>query len=204
MKRNFKYIYVILLIIFLIMALTPIIKANSTNRIELKVISNKEEKDFELYMLLPEDYIKYAISQAGLNIEYNGVETLRQNEIPLIDIDKSKIQDETYDEGGVEYVQILLEPDEDNTYTFDIIASYSALDMNFRVKNDEKDYIMHIDNFEIEDNVCEIEYDYDNDVIKQPTKIVINFGTLLLIIILIFIVSIGIISQLKTKNKKEN
>lgn len=204
MKRNFKYIYVILIIIFLIMALTPIIKANSTNRIELKVISNKEAKDFELYMLLPEDYIKYAISQAGLNIEYNGAETLRQNEIPLIDIDKSKIQDETYDEGGVEYVQILLEPDEDNTYTFDIIASYSALDMEFRVKNDEKDYIMHIDNFEIEDNVCEIEYDYDNDVIKQPTKIVINFGTLLLIIILIFIVSIGIISQLKTKNKKEN
>ena len=204
MKRNFKYIYVILLIIFLIVALTPIIKANSTNRIELKVISNKEAKDFELYMLLPEDYIKYAISQAGLNIEYNGAETLRQNEIPLIDIDKSKIQDETYDEGGVEYVQILLEPDEDNTYTFDIIASYSALDMEFRVKNDEKDYIMHIDNFEIEDNVCEIEYDYDNDVIKQPTKIVINFGTLLLIIILIFIVSIGIISQLKTKNKKEN
>ena len=55
------------------------------------------------------------------------------------------------------------------------------------------------DNFEIEDNICEIEYNYDKDEIKQPTKIVINFGTLLLIIILVIIIIIAIISKIKTK-----
>ena len=72
--------------------------------------------------------------------------------------------------------------------------------MKFRIQNDEKDYLMHIDNFEIEDSVCEIEYNYDKDEIKQPTKIRINFETLLLIIVLIMIIIIAIISKIKSKN----
>ena len=71
--------------------------------------------------------------------------------------------------------------------------------MKLRIKNDEKDYIMHIDNFKIEDDVCQIEYDYDNDEVKQPTKIVINFGTILLIVILVMIIIIAIISKAKTQ-----
>ena len=194
-----KLVTIIFICMLIMMMCIPVVKANSTYTIALEVTKNKEEKTFELYMLLPENYITYAINKAGMDIEYTGAETLTQNDIPLIDVDKSKVQNETYRENGIEYVQILLEPDEDGMYTFEIIADYPEMDMKLRVKNDEKDYIMHIDNFKIENDVCQIEYDYDNDRIKQPTKIVINFGTLLLIIILIMIIIIAIISKVKTK-----
>ena len=194
-----KLVTIIFICMLIMMMCIPVVKANSTYTIALEVTKNKEEKTFELYMLLPENYITYAINKAGMDIEYTGAETLIQNEIPLIDVDKSKVQNETYRENGIEYVQILLEPDEDGMYTFEIIADYPEMDMKLRVKNDEKDYIMHIDNFEIEDNVCQIEYDYDKNEIKQPTKIVINFGTILLIVILVMIIIIAIISKAKTK-----
>ncbi len=195
-----KKLVTIIFICMLIMIMTiPVVKASSTYTIELEVTKNKKEETFELYMLLPENYITYAINKSGMDIQYAGAETLIQNEIPFIDVDKSKVQDETYTENGIEYVQILLEPNADNLYTFEIIADYPEMDMKLRVKNDEKDYIMHIDNFKIENDVCQIEYVYDNDEIKQPTKIVINFGTLLLIIILIMIIIIAIISKVKTK-----
>ena len=195
-----KKLITIIFICMLIMIMTiPVVKASSTYTIELEVTKNEKEETFELYMLLPESYITYAINKAGMDIEYVGAETLTQNDIPLIDVDKSKVQNETYSENGIEYVQVLLEPDEEGMYTFEIIADYPEMDMKLRVKNDEKDYIMHIDNFKIENDVCQIEYDYDNDKIKQPTKIVINFGTLLLIIILIMIIIIAIISKVKTK-----
>ena len=194
-----KLVTIIFICMLIMMMCIPVVKANSTYTIALEVTKNKEEKTFELYMLLPENYITYAINKAGMDIEYTGAETLTQNDIPLIDVDKSKVQNETYRENGIEYVQILLEPDEDGMYTFEIIADYPEMDMKLRVKNDKKDYIMHIDNFEIEDNVCQIEYDYDKNEIKQPTKIVINFGTILLIVILVMIIIIAIISKAKTK-----
>ena len=188
-----KLVTIIFICMLIMMMCIPVVKANSTYTIALEVTKNKEEKTFELYMLLPENYITYAINKAGMDIGYTGAETLTQNDIPLIDANKSKVQNETYRENGIEYVQILLEPDEDGMYTFEIIADYPEMDMKLRVKNDEKDYIMHINNFEIEDNICQIEYDYDKNEIKQPTKIVINFGTILLIVIF------AIISKAKTK-----
>lgn len=194
-----KFVTIIFISMLIVMISISVVKANSTYTIELEVTKNEEEKTFGLYMLLPQNYITYAINKAGMDIEYTGVETLTQNDIPLIDVDKSKVQDETYSENGIEYVQILLEPNNEEIYTFEIIADYLEMDMKLRVKNDEKDYIMHINNFEIEDNVCQIEYDYDKNEIKQPTKIVINFGTLLLIIILVIIIIIAIISKIKTK-----
>ena len=194
-----KLVTIIFICMLIMMMCIPVVKANSTYTIALEVTKNKEEKTFELYMLLPENYITYAINKAGMDIEYTGAETLTQNDIPLIDVDKSKVQNETYRENGIEYVQILLEPNEDGMYTFEVIADYPEMDMKLRIKNDEKDYIMHIDNFKIEDDVCQIEYDYDNDEVKQPTKIVINFGTILLIVILVMIIIIAIISKAKTQ-----
>ena len=193
-----KYLTIVLLIILMIGLLVPTVKANSTYTIQLEVTSNESNADFDLFMLLPSNYIIYAINHAGLDIEYTGAETLIQNDISLINVDKKNIQNETYVENGIEYVQILLEPNAEGLYTFEILSNYSEMDMKLRVKNDEKDYIMHIDNFKIEDNVCKIEYNYDKDEIKQPTKIRINFGTLLLIIVLILIVIIAIISKIKT------
>ena len=196
-----KIINIVLIFIFVIGILIPIVKANSTYTIQLEVTKNEEKESFELYMLLPENYIVYAINKSILNIQYNGAETLKQNKIPGIEVDENNVQDETYSENGIEYVQILLKSNEDNMYTFDIIGDYPDMDMKPRVKNDEKDYIMHIDNFKVENDVCQIEYDYDNDEIKQPNRIVINFGTLFLIIILVLVIIISIISKIKTREQ---
>ena len=193
--RKCMIIFLISIVIMIIS--NPIVKANSTYTIQLEVTKNEEQKSFELYILLPEEYIKYAINKAGLDIQYTGAETLQKNTIPLIDVDNRNIQNETYTEGGEEYIQILLEPNQENQYTFEIIADYPDMNMKLRIKNEEKDFIMHIDNFKIEDTICQIEYNYDKNEIKQPTRIVINFGTLLLIIILIMIVMIGIIAKIK-------
>ena len=196
-----RYIVIICICVLVIMMNISIVMANSTYTIELEVTKNTENKSFTLYMLLPQDYIEYAINKAGLDIEYTGAETLKQYDIPLINIDKEKIQDETYSENGIEYVQILLEQNEDSMYIFEIIEDYPDMDMKLRVKNNEKDYIMHIDNFKIKDDVCQIEYNYDKNEIKQPTQITINFGTLLLIIILVFIAIIGIVAKKKGRNE---
>lgn len=196
-----RYIVIICICVLVIMMNISIVMANSTYTIELEVTKNTENKSFTLYMLLPQDYIEYAINKAGLDIEYTGAETLKQYDIPLINIDKEKIQNETYSENGIEYVQILLEQNEDSMYIFEIIEDYPDMDMKLRVKNNEKDYIMHIDNFKVKDDVCQIEYNYDKNEIKQPTKITINFGTLLLIIILVFIAIIGIVAKIKGRNE---
>lgn len=199
MKKFMKIIYII---IMAIMLLAPVENANSYKNIDLqlKVTKNVNNANFNMYMLLPNDYIVYAINNANLNIEYDGPNTLKENTIIGISVEKSKIQDETYNEDGIEYVQILLEPTNDNIYNFKILSDYNKLDMKFRVKNDEKDYIMHIDNFKTDDNECKMEYNYDQNQIKQANKIVINFGTLLLIIILVLIIIVAIISKIKTKN----
>ncbi len=199
MKKFMKIIYII---IMAIMLLAPVENANSYKNIDLqlKVTKNVNNANFNMYMLLPKDYIVYAINNANLNIEYDGPNTLKENTIIGISVEKSKIQDETYNEDGIEYVQILLEPTNDNIYNFKILSDYNKLDMKFRVKNDEKDYIMHIDNFKTDDNECKMEYNYDQNQIKQANKIVINFGTLLLIIILVLIIIVAIISKIKTKN----
>ena len=196
-----RYIAIICICVLVILMNISVVMANSTYTIELEVTKNTENKSFTLYMLLPQDYIEYAINKAGLDIEYTGAETLKQYDIPLINVDKEKIQDETYSENGIEYVQILLEQNEDSMYIFEIIEDYPDMDMKLRVKNNEKDYIMHIDNFKIKDDVCQIEYNYDKNEIKQPTQITINFGTLLLIIILVFIAIIGIVAKIKGRNE---
>lgn len=196
-----RYIAIICICVLVILMNISVVTANSTYTIELEVTKNTENKSFTLYMLLPQDYIEYAINKADLDIEYTGAETLKQYDIPLINVDKEKIQDETYSENGIEYVQILLEQNEDSMYIFEIIEDYPDMDMKLRVKNNEKDYIMHIDNFKIKDDVCQIEYNYDKNEIKQPTQITINFGTLLLIIILVFIAIIGIVAKIKGRNE---
>lgn len=193
-----KVLNIVLIIFIFIMVFTPNAIASdfSTYELNLEVTSNVKNKEFNMYILLPKNYIIYAIENANIRLEYNGVETLKENDIQGISLNKNNIQDEVYTEGENEYIQILLEPNEDNEYTFDILAGYMQKDIKFRVRNDEKDYIMHIDNFEIKNNICKIEYNYDKDEIKQPDTIKISFSTVLFII-LIIIVLIAIIAKIK-------
>ncbi len=165
----------------------------------LEFEANDVNEDFDLYLLLPKDYIIFAIQEDGLNIEYTGVETLKNNDIPSIRVNKENINDELYEEDGKEYVQILLEKNEDGKYEFDILSNYPDMDMKYRIKNMNKDYIVHIDNFKINNGVCKIEYNYEEDTVKQPDTEFVSFITKLLIIILIVIIVVGLIAYIKQR-----
>lgn len=156
-------------------------------------------EDFDLYLLLPKDYVLFAIEEDGLNIEYTGVETLKNNDIPSIRVDKESISDELYEEGGVEYIQILLEENEDGKYEFDILSNYNKMNMKYRVKNMNKDDIVHIDNFKISNGVCKVEYNYEKNTVKQPDTEFIPFVTKVLMIILVVIIVVGIIAYIKQR-----
>lgn len=193
-----KILNIIILAIIILILFIPNVKAVdlSTYELKLKVLENTENKEFNLYILLPKSYIVYAIDNSNLNIEYTGAETLKENNIPGIDINKNNVEDEIYKENDNEYVQILLEPNEDNEYTFNILSSYIGKDMKFRIKNDEKDYIMHLDNFTVKDNTCQLEYNYSQNSLKQKDYTEFSFSTVLFII-LIIIVFIAIIAKIK-------
>ena len=157
-------------------------------------------KSFDLYLLLPKEYIEYAIRKDDLDIEYKGVETLKDNDIPSINIEnKNDISDELYKENGIEYIQILLHQNEDGKYVFDILEDYPDMDMKYRIKNVDKDDIVHINNFEISDNVCKIEYNYDENTIKQPNTTFVPFLMKLLIILLAVIIVIGAVAYIKQR-----
>lgn len=174
---------------------------NATIELQFKTINNEKNDKFDLYILLPESYITYTIQKDQLDFSYEGAETLKKNTIPSIFIKKDKVKDDTYTEKDIEYVQIALEPNEKGIYTFDILADYGELDMKYRIKNTEKDYIMHIDNFRVVKNECEIEYDYHKNTVKQPDKKVISFGTIALIVILIIVIILGFISYTKQRSR---
>ena len=198
-----KNIYLITLFITII-SLTNIISYAKTEEyfeLQFKVMNNDENQNIEIYLLLPKEYIEFAIQNEGLNINYEGVNTLKENTISSINVDKTKIQDDIYEEDGVEYIQILLDKNEEELYNFNILSSYEKLDMKYRIKTENEDYIVHIDNFKIENNKCEIEYNVEENIVKQPDKKVFSIYTIILIIILVIIVILGIISYVTQRNR---
>ena len=205
MKKRITTLFAII-IISLLMIIFNTTNAQATSseseffQLQFKIINNEENENVDIYLLLPKEYIEFAIEHDKLDIEYEGANTLKENNIPSIDVDRSNILDDIYEEDGTEYIQILLEKNEDNIYSFNILSDYFDLDMKYRIKNDDKDFIAHIDNFDIENGVCEIEYDYNADIVKQPDRKMFSFGTILLVAILIIILILGISSYTKHKN----
>jgi hypothetical protein len=173
--------------------------AVDTFELEFKVIQNKKNERFDLYILLPREYITFAIQQANLPINYNGAETLKKNDIPGIIVPKNNIQDEIYTEKGIEYIQIRL-MEENEVYSFDLLENYPQMDIKYRIKNIEKDYIVHIDNFKIEKGKCQIEYNFAKDTVKQPDQKVLNFNVKLLLMLLLLIIIVGAIAYKKGRN----
>ena len=170
----------------------------STIELDFMTINNKQNEDFDVYILLPKDYIMFSILNNILDVKYDGANTLKNNDIPGIEVEKENVQDELYKEDGTEYIQVLLEPDEKGIFKFDLLEDYNKLNVKYRIKNEQKDYIAHIDNFKIKNRVCEIEYNYDEDIIKQPDKTIINVIDFLFIILGILIV-ISIIAYIKKR-----
>ena len=194
-----KIKFVVIFMISLVIMAINYVNASNSYTLKVEVSNNKKEEAFDIYVLLPKNYIEYCIKQDGLDIEYNGAETLKENDIPSIRVEKENVKSQTYEEDGIEYIQILLEPNSEGNYEFEIREDYTSMDMKIRVKNLEKDYIMHIENFKIQSGICFVQYDYEKDTVKQPDTELIPFIAKALIIILIIVVAVGLIAYIKQR-----
>ena len=194
-----KIKFVVIFMISLVIMAINYVNASNSYTLKVEVSNNKKEEAFDIYVLLPKNYIEYCIKQDGLDIEYNGAETLKENDIPSIRVEKENVKSQTYEEDGIEYIQILLEPNSEGNYEFEIREDYTSMDMKIRVKNLEKDYIMHIENFKIQSGISLVQYDYEKDTVKQPDTELIPFIAKALIIILIIVVAVGLIAYIKQR-----
>ena len=201
--KKFKYLLFLVIGIFLVFQLILFNSNNSycyNEMVTLEFETVNESEIFDLYILLPKEYIEYVIKNDKLDIEYKGVETLKDNDIPSINVNKENISNDLYKEDNKEYIQILLEENENNKYEFDILKDYGKLNIKKRIKNINRDEIVHIDNFKIDsNNVCEIKYNYEENTVKQPNVGFIPFITKLLIVILVITIIVGIIAYVKKR-----
>ena len=201
--KKFKYLLFLVIGIFLVFKLILFNSNNSycyNETVTLEFETVNESEIFDLYILLPKEYIEYVIKNDKLDIEYKGVETLKNRDIPSINVNKENISNDLYEEDDEEYIQILLEENENNKYEFYILKDYGKLNIKYRIKNINRDEIVHIDNFKIDsNNVCEIKYNYEENTVKQPNVGFIPFITKLLIVILLIIIIVGIIAYVKKR-----
>ena len=182
-----KVIAILIFLVSISILMIGSVYAADTFEIEFKTLNNKKNEKFDLYILLPEEYVTFAIKEANLNFNYDDINSLKKNTIPGIYTKKENIQNEIYLENGIEYLQIRLEKEND-IYVFELLENYPKMDIKYRIKNIQKDYIVHIDNFKVEKGKCQIEYNYAKDIVKQPDKKVMTFSTKLLIILLIIVI----------------
>lgn len=198
MKKTFG----IIIFISIILIGTFVSAKTNTDMIELQlnVIENEKQEKFDIYILLPEQYVKYAIQYDNVDVKIQNslADTVLQSDIPSINCDKSFIQQD-YQEENKKYLQIKIQENEQGKYIFPILTSYGEMDMKYRIKNASKNYIIHFDNFDVEDGICEIDYYYDSDVIKQPDRKIMPFGIMILFIILIVVILITLVSYRKQR-----
>ena len=170
-----KFLSIISISLLIILNIALPVMANNTEMSQLRLKVLESDEDYEIYILLPKKYIMYAINHDGLDIEYDGANTLKYNIIPSVIVDINDIVDDTYIDEHIEYVQIKLNDLGEEEYLFEIISEYTDMDMRFRLKSATKDNIMLIDNFKMKDNICNIEYNYSDNTIKTETKSEIQF-----------------------------
>lgn len=167
----------IIIIMFLLFIANPVF-AENTNDIQmarLKLTVTNVNENYELYILLPKNYIQYAIQHDNLDIDYDGANTLIYHSIPSIIVNIDNVVKDTYIDNRIEYVQIKLDDLGENEYLFEIIPEYTNMDMLYRIKSESRDNIMIIDNFQLEDGKCEMEYDYATNEIKTENSKQIEF-----------------------------
>lgn len=185
-----KKIILIILLLINILSIPVLATTENVNKLKLTVVDANEA--YQIYILLPKKYIMYAIEKDGLDIEYDKANTLIYNNIPSIPVDIDNVQEETYVENNQEYVQILLDDFGRGEYYFEIIEDYIDMDMLYRVTSQTRDSIIHIDNFELKDNTCKMEYNYKENIIKtnysKNIKIKIDFKMWQIILIIILLV----------------
>lgn len=87
--------------IILILGITAVWALNEESfKLQFTIMNNSKNEDVDVYLLLPQEYIEFTIQKANLKIEnyygergvltYNGANTLKQNTIPGITVEKTR------------------------------------------------------------------------------------------------------------------
>lgn len=191
MRKILKVILITMLLMHVIYLTSE--ATEEVNKLRLKVLESDE--DYKVYILLPKKYIMYAAKKDGLDIQYDKANTLIENHIPSIQVNINNIEKDTYIDNNIEYIQILLENLGGEEYYFEIIKEYTDMDMLYRIKSANRDNIIYIDNFQLRDNICEMEYNYSENIIESQEKNVVKirfnlewWQIVIIILLLVFIV----------------
>ena len=112
MKKTIISLFMIIIIsLLMIIFNTTNVQAASSDseffELQFEIINNEENENVDIYLLLPKEYIEFAIEHDNLDIEYEGANTLKENNIPSINVDGLNIEDELYEENGIEYESII-------------------------------------------------------------------------------------------------
>ena len=70
-------VFIIGFIMIFTIGLKEVKAYQDTYDLELETVSNKRQEAFDLYLLLPKEYIVFAIQEDNLFISYDGPQTLQ-------------------------------------------------------------------------------------------------------------------------------
>ena len=106
MKKRILSVFMIIIIRLLMIILNRTnVQATSSDseffELQFEIINNEENENIDIYLLLPKEYIEFAIEHDNLDIEYETANTIKENNIPSINVDGVNIEDELYEENGI-------------------------------------------------------------------------------------------------------
>lgn len=201
MRKKIQLILMVLFMVSFIWAIPTFAIQVGTkgDTYEIQLTMKNKQPSYQMYLLLPREYLEYAIAQQGLDFVYEGPDTLVKYEIPGISVNRANIEKQEYVEEQKQYVSVLLSPDDKDRFFFTVMASYPNQDIKFRYVSGEKDYIIHMDDFRVQDGVCQIEYDGKQDTVKNTytTKGKIEWWQILIVVVLVIFISY--VTKQKTK-----
>ena len=189
MKKTVVIILLQILITF--MCITNVKAETEYNTLDLTI--KDMESSYELSLLLPVEYIQYAIENSENKVTYTGPETLVNNDISTLNIDKNSVKPKLFTQENVQYVEVTMTPYSTNHYQFKVLKNYSKLDIKFKIlkTGETQSTIMYLDDFKFDgEGMCRLTYDAKQDTLKSEDykKISTSWWKIIIGIVIVIII----------------
>lgn len=189
MKKTVVIILLQILITF--MCITNVKAETEYNTLDLTI--KDMESSYELSLLLPVEYIQYAIENSENKVTYTGPETLVNNDISTLNIDKNSVKPKLFTQENVQYVEVTMTPYSTNHYQFKVLKNYSKLDIKFKIlkTGETQSTIMYLDDFKFDgEGMCRLTYDAKQDTLKSEDykKASVSWWKIIIGIVIVIII----------------
>ena len=189
MSKKRKIINIILIFCMIVCAFFWLneVYAEEYNEVNFAVVNTEE--DYEVYLLLPEKYIKYINEQKNLNFKINDIAKNTKAVPRYINyFDANEARKELYEENGIKYLQVKLKNVAHN-FIFYIAPGYTDMDMKIRYTSNTRDIIIHLDNFTYnQDGICKVTYDYKTNDFRTADEVKAGVSRYVVILVILLIV----------------